>query len=91
MEVTYGQYAMPVILTVILGLIYKVAGDCIPDRIKPVLAVMIGLSLGILWIPYNGLDWSVKEIVDHLIYGLMVGASAVGLYELQRSAVKPRQ
>ena len=91
MEITYGQYAMPVILTVILGIIYKAAGSSIPDRAKPVISVLIGLTLGILWVPYSSLDWSMKNIIDHLIYGLMVGASAVGLYEIQRTATKPRQ
>ncbi len=89
-EVQFGQYAVPVILTVALGIIYRLVGSNIPDRFKAVIAVVCGIGLGILAIPYNGLPWNVVNIVDHVIYGLMVGASAVGLYELQRTVTKPR-
>ena len=87
-EVTFGQYAVPVILTVVLGLIYKVV--VIPDKYKALLAVILGICLGLLAIPYGGLPWTVVTIVDYSIYGLMIGASAVGLYELQRTVTNPR-
>ena len=88
-EVTFGQYAVPVVLTVILGIVYKFAS--VPDRWKSLIAVLLGIGLGILAIPYKMLPWTVVNIVDHTIYGLMVGASAVGLYELQRTVIKPRK
>lgn len=87
-EVTFGQYAVPVILTVVLGLVYKVV--VVPDKYKAVLAVALGIILGMVAIPYNTLAWTVVNIVDHIIYGLMMGASAVGLYELQRTVTNPR-
>jgi hypothetical protein len=87
-EVTFGQYAVPVVLTVVLGLVYKFVN--IPDRWKSLIAIGFGIGLGLLAIPYKTLPWSVVNIVDHTIYGLMVGASAVGLYELQRSVKNPR-
>jgi len=89
MEVEFGQYAVPVILTVILGIIYKF----IPfgDKYKALIAVIIGIGLGVLAIPYKGMPWTVVSLVDHVIYGLMVGASAVGLYELSRTVTKPRE
>lgn len=88
MEVEFGAYAVPVILTVILGIIYKFI--TFGDKYKALFAVLIGIGLGILAIPYKGLDWTVVSLVDHMIYGLMTGASAVGLYELQRTVTKPR-
>lgn len=88
-EVTFGQYAVPVVLTVILGMVYKFVK--VPDRFKSLIAVAVGIGLGLLAIPYNSLPWTVVHIVDHAIYGLMVGASAVGLYELQRTVVNPRK
>ena len=88
MDIQFGQYAMPVILTVILGIIYKFAN--FGDKYKALIAVLIGIGLGILAIPYKGIDWTVVSLVDHIIYGLMLGASAVGLYELQRTVTRPR-
>lgn len=86
--ISFGPYAVPVILTVILGVAYKVIN--FGDRFKALIAVVIGVALGLLSIPYKGIDWSVVNIVDHAIYGLMIGASATGLYELQRTVTKPR-
>ena len=87
-EVTFGQYAVPVILTVVLGLIYRVI--VIPDKWKALLAVVLGVFLGLGAIPYQGLPFTIVNLIDFGIYGLMIGASAVGLYELQRVATNPR-
>jgi len=91
MEIQFAQYSVPVILTVILALIYKTVGTKLPDRFKPLIAVLCGIALGLLGIAYKGLVWDVPNIVDHAIYGLMLGASSVGLYELQRTVSNPRQ
>ena len=91
MEIQFAQYSVPVILTVVLALIYKTVGTALPDRFKPLIAVICGIGLGLLAIAYKGLPWGVPNIVDHVIYGLMLGASSVGLYELQRTVTKPRQ
>jgi len=88
-EVTFGGYAIPVILTVILGTIYKFV--TLGDQYKALFAVCIGIALGLLVIPYKGVDWSVVNVVDNLLYGLMNGAAAVGIYELQRTVTNPRQ
>ena len=88
MEVEFGQYGVPVILTVILAIVYKFIN--FGDKYKALIAVLVGIALGIVAIPYKGLDWTVVAIVDHAIYGLMIGASAVGLYELSRTVKNPR-
>jgi len=88
MEVEFGQYGVPVILTVILAIVYKFV--TFGDKYKALISVIVGIGLGIVAIPYKGLDWTVVSIVDHAIYGLMIGASAVGLYELSRTVTKPR-
>lgn len=87
-EVTFGAYAIPIILTVILAIVYKFI--TFGDQYKALLAVCVGIALGILAIPYKGLDWTIVAFVDHAIYGLMTGAAAVGIYELQRTVTKPR-
>lgn len=88
-EITFGQYAVPVILTVVLGVIYKLV-TTIPDKWKALIAICCGIGLGMVAIPYNSLPFTVVNIVDHTIYGLMTGASAVGLWELSRTVIKPR-
>ena len=88
-EVSFGQYSVPVILTILLSVLYKTT-DKIPNRFKSLISVVLGMALGIVAIPYKGFDFSVVSVLDHLIYGLMIGASATGLYELQRTVTKPR-
>lgn len=88
-EVMLGKYAIAPLMTVLLAVIYKVVNVEVGPRIKPLIAIALGVGLAVIAIPYNGLEWTVINIVDHLIYGLMLGASAVGLYELQKSVKKP--
>ena len=89
MEVSFGGYAMPVILSIILGIFYKFTG-VISDKWKALVSCGLGVALGNLGIAYQGLEWTVVNIVDFSLYGLMTGAAAVGLYELQRTATRPR-
>jgi hypothetical protein len=89
-EIQYGGVALSALLTVILALIYKVTGDKIPDRFRAVIAIVIGIGLGLLDIPYRGLECTFACIVDHAIAGFMIGCTAVGLYEAQRTVTKPR-
>jgi len=90
-EVVFGNYSLPLILTILLAIVYKflpVLKD--KDKYKAAIAVGIGIILGILAIPYKGLDWTMVTVFDYGLYGLMTGAAAVGLYELQRTVTKPR-
>jgi len=91
MGIHFGEYSIPVILTVILAIIYKCAGTSIADKWKALIAVIIGIGLGLLSISYTGKVWDVVTVVNGAVYGLMVGASATGLYELQRTLTKPRK
>jgi hypothetical protein len=86
-EVSLGQYSLPVILTVLMGLIYKLCeredgSSCVPARYKPAVAVGLGLILGIVALFYKGLQPTFPIIVDHILYGFMAGSAAVGLWEL---------
>ena len=90
MEISFGGYAMPVVLSLILGLVYKFTG-VISDKWKALASIGCGMILGNLGIAYAGLEWTVVNLVDYNLYGFMVGASAIGLYELQRTATKPRE
>lgn len=90
MDIQFASYSVPVILTVILGLVYRTVGSGLTDRYKPLIAVLCGVALGIMAIVYKGEPWTAAVVIDHAVYGLMLGASSVGLYELQRTVVKPR-
>ncbi len=95
-EVQFGQYALPVIITVILAFVYKSfdnpdGSSSIPNRSKPLIAISIGIGLGIVGLFYNAVEASFKNIVDHVLYGFMTGASAVGIWEGIRATVnKPK-
>jgi len=88
-EVKLGQYALPAILMVILGVIYKMA-EGIPDRWKPLIAMGVGVGLGLVALEYGKVAWTFTNAVDYILYGFMAGASAVGLYEMSRAVIKPR-
>lgn len=90
MEIGIGHYSLPVILTVILGVIYK-AVPTIPDRWKSLITIGVGLLLGIGAMFYTELPITPKLIIDYLLVGLMVGAAAIGLYEGKRAVTNPRE
>jgi len=90
MEISFGGYAMPLVLSLIMTFIYKLI-PTIPDKWKAAISVGSGLILGNIGIAYRGLEWTVQNLVDFNIYGFMVGLSGVGLYELQRTVTKPRE
>ncbi len=88
-EVTFGKYALPVILMLFLSIAFKFA-PAVQDRWKSLIALLAGLGLGILAIPYQGLPWTIVNIVDYSLYGLVQGAAATGLYEVTRAVARPR-
>lgn len=90
MEMGIGQYSLPVILTVVLGVVYK-AAPSIPDRWKSLITIGAGLLLGVGAMFYTELPISPKLIIDYLLVGLMVGAAAIGLYEGKRAITNPRE
>ncbi len=90
-EVSLGKYALAPLLTIILALIYKFVPVEFSDKYKALIAIVLAIALSIVAALYKGLDMSVVVIVDYSLYGLMLGASAVGIYELQRTATNPRE
>jgi hypothetical protein len=85
-EISFGQYALPVILMVGLAFFYKIFDKAdgtsyIPNRLKPLIAISLGMLLGIVAMFYNGIQPIFKNVVDYVLYGFMAGAGAVGLWE----------
>jgi hypothetical protein len=90
-EVSFGKYALPVILYAVLGLVYKIL-PAIPNRGKILISVIFGVGISLLAIEYAGKEWTIVNIVDHTLYGLFAGTAAGGLYEgINRAAFKPRE
>jgi len=90
MEVTIGTYSVPVLLTVLLGIIYKVI-PTIPDKWKALVAICAGIAIGMMAMFYNEAAFTGKVIIDYVLLGLMAGAASVGLYEgVYKTATKPR-
>lgn len=83
-DVQLGQYGIPVLLTIILMMIYNYTGDKIPKRVRPLIAMGLGIILSLISIGYNQMGYTFVNIVDYTLYGLMMGASVVGLYEGQK-------
>lgn len=82
-EVNLGQYTIPGLITLFLMIIFNFLA--IGDRYKPLIAIGLGVGLGILAIPYNRQPWEFVIIVDCVLYGIIAGAAAVGLYEGQKA------
>jgi len=89
-ELTLGTVSISAILTVVLAVLYKVL-PTIKDRWKPLIAIVVGTAFAIVTIPYYELAWDMKAVTDAIVAGLMIGATAVGLYEVQRTITKPRE
>lgn len=52
-------------------------------RWLPHLAVLIGAALGAVFAAYYGVDW-----MEHIVSGLIYGASAAGIYDVGDSSKK---
>jgi hypothetical protein len=98
-EIQIGQFSLSVILYVALGIFFKgfpnkVDGEkvsCrVTDRWKAPVAVGLGMGLGLVGMMYSSLEWTAPNVINYLVSGFLSGASAVGLYEIQRSAIRPR-
>jgi hypothetical protein len=85
-ELQFGQFAISVIIMVVLGIAYKILGDLLDDRLNVVIAICLGLGLGVLSVPYANLEWSAVNLVNNILSGFMSAAAASGLYTWQNKA-----
>jgi len=81
-ELAIGSVGISVILSILLRMIYNTF--VIANKIKPWIAVGLGMSLGIVALFYYGEAATFKAIVTYLVQGFMTGATAVGLYEMTK-------
>lgn len=84
-ELILGSVGVSIILTIILRMIYGILN--VANKLKPLIAVGIGLLLAIVVLFYNlepGKALTFRMLIDYLVQGFMTGATAVGLYELSK-------
>jgi hypothetical protein len=89
-DLSIAGYSVPVLLTVVMGLIFKFV-PVITDRYKAVLTVVaaIILAVGARVSEVNDVI-TLAMWVETVIGGVLIGAAAIGLYEIQRTVSKPR-
>jgi O-antigen/teichoic acid export membrane protein len=84
-EMAIGAFGVSVLLSVILRMLYNTWE--IPNKIKPWIAVVIGILLAVVVMFYNLTPQATvgfKAWVDHILGGFMTGATAVGMYEMTK-------
>ena len=79
---TIGAFGASVILSILLRLIYNTV--TVNNKIKPWIAIVLGVALGFLAMCYAGEETTVKIVIDYCLGGFMTGATAVGLYEISQ-------
>lgn len=89
-ELQFGGVGASLIITMILMIAYNFLPE-MKNKWKILIAVACGLGFGILKIPYDGLSWTVVNIVNNLFQGFLVGAGAIGLHQMQRNARKTKK
>ena len=90
MEINFGSYSLPVVLTVLLAILFKCIGDQLSDKYKAVIALGCGILLGVLALFYSEEVFTFQKWVDYIIFGAITGAASVGVYEMQRTVTNPR-
>lgn len=80
-ELQFGQFGLSVVLSVIVGLIFKaIGGEEVSDTLKTRVMIGVALGLGLLGVAYQGLAWSVVNVTNCLLDGIVAAAAASGLY-----------
>jgi len=88
MVITFGPYVLPfpVALTAILSIFYsmfnaKDGTNLLSDRVKNMIALLMGMGFGILIMVDKETAITARVFIGWLIFGLLEGAAAVGLYK----------
>jgi hypothetical protein len=84
-----GKYSLPVILSLILGLIYK--RTKVADDMKPYISIGCGILLGVASMFYMEVSPITFPVVsDFVLAGAMAGFAATGIYETTKPSAKSR-
>jgi len=85
-EITFGQYGLSVILTVIMALVFMMCKrpdgtSCIDDKWKNLIVILVGIGFGLLSIWYFDNPASLKNTINGLLDGFFTAMSAIGLWK----------
>ena len=85
-EIMFGQYALSVILTAVMALIFMIfkrddGTNVISDKWKNLIVILVGLGLGLLSIWYLAKPTTIVNVVTGLLDGFFTAMSAVGLWK----------
>ena len=83
-ELALGSIGISVILSILLRMIYNTF--TLPNKAKPWVATGLGVALAILALIIKPGPPDGAQIVQYVVQGFMVGATAVGLYEMTKGA-----
>ena len=88
-EIAFGGVGASLVITILLSIVYNWMPE-MENKLKITIAVILGLGFGVLKIPYEVLPWTITNIVNNLLQGFLVGASAVGLDQMRRNVTAPK-
>lgn len=84
-DISIGQFSVVALLPIIMGLFYKFI-PIINDRFKALTTIAVAVILSIISMFYSPPEAiTFKVWVDTILAGIFIGASAVGLYEGQKT------
>jgi len=85
-ELKLGAYSLPLVVSLLLRWIYSIVNpNAISTRMKQIIPIVLGVGMSYLYMCYSGMAWSIVNIVDSTLYGIIsLGLSAIGFYETTR-------
>ena len=83
-ELALGSIGISVILSILLRMVYNTFD--LPNKAKPWIAVGLGMALALVALGTTGAAVTFAIVVTYCVQGFMVGATAVGLYEMTKKA-----
>jgi len=78
-EITFGEFTLSSVVAILLGVTFQSVPK-IPDQYKNLIALLFGLSLGLLGVLVEGHVWGAKVAILHAVAGVMYGVQAIGTY-----------
>ena len=88
MVITFGPYILPfpVALTAMLSIVYSIfntadGGNLLPERLKNLVALLIGVAFGLMVMVEKETAITARVCIGWVIFGLLEGAAAVGIYK----------